>query len=152
MSYRDRLTRYGNPSTDTQITKYIYIVAPETITTAKDIAWRDGMIARDIAELEALAADLREYRQALAARYAELETMPYKRLLRLDRHPSWSGRGVTYEITITRILEDGTKQQELREVYEGKERRTALKRYDELLKQYPGIDAEEDIAKRDWER
>ena len=62
-----------------------------------------------------------------------------------------SYHGISYVVTIKRILADGTEQEELRESYEGKARRTAIARYAELLKQNPGIEAEKDIEKRQWE-
>ena len=104
-----------------------------------------------IEDLETIIADLKEYRQALAARYGQLETMPYKRELRIERHPAWGSHGISYDLTITRIMEDGTKQEELREHYTGKDRSAALKRFDELKKQNPGIEATKDIEKRQWE-
>ena len=41
---------------------------------------------------------MQEYRQALAARYAQLETMPYTRRLKLERNPNWRGNRTTYTV------------------------------------------------------
>lgn len=108
----------------------------------------DGMAAQRIADAQKLIADLTEYRQALAARYAELQIMPYRRVLRVKR---WKSDNVSYYVTICREYEDGTRTEELRESYSGKDRHTALKRFEELKKQNPGIEAEKDIAKSKWE-
>lgn len=151
MSWRDRLTRYGSPSTETEIRPYIYMTAPEIIKTSKDVASQDRDTARSIEDLEKLIADLKEYRQALAARYAALETMSYKTVLKLDRCPHWQGR-IEYVVKMEKTLEDGTTTTELCEVFPGKQRRDAIKRFEELKKQYPGIEAVKDIAKREWER
>ena len=76
MSYHKYLTRYGSPSDEGEISFSIYLTAPEKLTTAKDISWRDKHIAEDINRLETVLEALRDYRKDLAARYGELETMP----------------------------------------------------------------------------
>ena len=151
MSYHRYLTRYGSPSESAEIRCNIYIVDPAKLTTAKDIVWRDKHTAEEITRLENVLQALRDYRQALAARYGELETMPYIRRLKLERHPHWKGH-IEYIITITRTYPDKTVIDELREVYPGKERKKAFDRTAELLKQYPGIPYEKDIEKRSWEQ
>lgn len=151
MSLQNRFSRYGSPTDEWNETIHIYHTKPEKLATAKEVVSRDQNAARDIAAFEALIADLREYRQALAARYAALETMPYKRLLKLEREPD-RGHGVRYYISVYRIFEDGTKGSELFERYDGKQRRDALKRFEALKKQYPGIEAVKDIERRSWER
>lgn len=151
MSYRKYLTRYGSPSDTGEIRFSIYLTAPEKLTTPKDIVWRDKHTAEEINRLETVLEALRDYRQALAARYGELETMPYTRLLKLERHPHWKGH-IEYIVTITRTYPDKTVIDELREVYPGKERKKAFERIAELLKQYPGIPYEKDIERRSWER
>lgn len=134
-----------------EIRPYIHIRRPEKLTKPEDIAYYDGSAARAIKELEAIISNLQEYRQALAARYGELETMPYTRLLKLERRPHWRGN-IEYTVTITRTMADGTELQELREVYPGNERHKAKSRFQELQKQYPGIPCEQDTAKRNWEK
>ena len=151
MSFKDRLTRYGSPSDEAETRLYIYWHNPSTLDSTGRIANNDKDAAQHIAELQAIIADLQEYRQALAARYGQLVTMPYRRELLIERHPAWGNHGISYVLTITRILEDGTKQEELRESYTGKDRSTALKRFEELKKQNPGIEATKDIEKRQWE-
>ena len=151
MSYRKYLTRYGSPSDTAEIRCNIYLVDPAKIAEHKDIIWRDKITAEDITRLENILEALKDYRKDLAKRYGELETMPYKRLLMLDRCVHWKGHK-EYIVTITRICEDKTRIQELREVYPGKERHKAIARYHELQKQYPGIESEMDIAKQKWER
>lgn len=151
MSYRKYLTRYGSPSDTAEIRCNIYLVDPAKLTTPKDIAWRDKYIAEDITRLESVLEALRDYRKDLAKRYGELETMPYTRLLKLERHPHWKGH-IEYIVTITRTYPDKTVIDELREVFPGKERKKAFDRTAELLKQYPGIPYEKDIERRSWER
>ena len=151
MSYRKYLTRYGSPAETGEIRFNIYIQDPAKLTTPKDIVWRDKYIAEDITRLESVLEALRDYRKDLAARYGELETMPYTRRLKLERHPHWKGH-IEYIVTITRKYSDKTEIDELREVYPGKERKKAFDRTAELLKQNPGIPYEKDIERRSWER
>ena len=96
-------------------------------------------------------ADMQDYRQALAARYAELETMGYRLRLELERVPHWKGQ-IQYLVRIVRLYEDGGIVEELMESYVGKDRRKALSRFEELIKQRPGIEAVKDIERRQWER
>lgn len=151
MSYHDLLNRFGYEQDSAEVRPYIYIQAPHKLSTPDEIAYRDKQIAADIQRLETIIADLKDYRQALAARYGELETLPYTRLLKLERCPHWKGH-IEYTVTIVKTLSDGTKLKELREVYSGKDRRKAIARYAELQKQYPGIESVMDIEKRQWER
>lgn len=151
MTYTDLLTQYGSPCKQASHTLHITAVSPDTITTPSEVATRDRWTADTIRQLESYLEALKDYRQALAARYAQLETMAYTRLLRLERSPHWKGH-IEYIVTITRTMEDGTQTQELREVYPGKERKKAFDRFAALQKQYPGIPAEKDIEKKYWEK
>lgn len=151
MSYHDLLYRFGYEQESAEVRPYIYVQAPHKLSTPEEIAYRDKDAAANIARLEQIILDLKDYRQALAARYGELMTLPYTRVFKLERCPHWKGH-IEYIITITRTLTDGTVTKELREVYPGKERRKAISRYEELKKQYPGIDSAMDIEKRQWER
>ena len=151
MSYHKYLTLYGSPSESAEIRCYIYLVDPAKLTTPKDIIYRDKNTVGNIASLESIIEALRDYRKDLAKRYGELETMPYTRLLKLERHPHWKGH-IEYIVTITRKYDDNTIVDELREVYPGKERKKAFDRTAELLKQNPGIPYERDIERRSWER
>ena len=151
MSYHDLLTMYGSEQETAEQRVYIYVQQPKRYKTTEDIASEDADIARQIERMERLIDDLRDYRVALAQRYAELETMPYTRVLTLKRDPSYKGR-VTYLVTITRELADGTKIDELREQYAGKDRAKAFARFSALQKQYPGIASVKDVARRSWER
>jgi len=141
---------YGCRSGEHEAHIRVHAINPTKLTNDR-IAWYDQSAARTIAEAEALVDDLKAYRCALAARYAYLETSPYTRTLKIERSPGWTS-GVSYYITITRKYEDGTESAELSEHYSGKERHTALKRFDELKKAFPGITTVKDIEKRSWER
>lgn len=151
MSYHDLLTMYGDEQREAEQRVYIYVQQPKRYKTTEDIARKDADIARQIERMERLIDDLRDYRVALAQRYAELETMPYTRVLTLKRDPSYKGR-ITYLVTITRELADGTKIDELREQFHGNERAKAFARFADLQKQYPGIASVKDVDRRSWEK
>ena len=151
MSYHDLLTTYGGEQLEAEQRVYIYVQQPKRYKTTEVIAREDADIARQIERMERLIDDLRDYRVALAQRYAELETMPYTRVLTLKRDPSYKGR-ITYWVTITRELADGTKIDELCEQYAGNDRAKAFARFAALQKQYPGISSVKDVARRSWER
>lgn len=151
MSYHDLLTMYGDEQREAEQRVHIYVQQPQQYKTPEDIARKDSDIARQIERMQRLIDDLRDYRVALAQRYAELETMPYTRVLTLKREPSYKGR-ITYWVTITRELADGTETDELREKYAGQDRAKAFARFAALQKQYPGIASVKDVARRSWER
>ena len=150
-SYHDLLNLYGDGERlEAEHREFVYVQQPRAMKTPHDVEWRDGQVAVEIKRLESMIDDLRDYRVALAQRYAELETMPYTRVLTLKRDPSYKGR-ITYWVTITRELADGTKIDELRERYAGQERAKAFARFAALQKQYPGISSVKDVARRSWE-
>ena len=151
MSYESLFTRYGSPSTEADICIRGYLTRPDKLTQER-IRGNDESAARLIERCEEVIAALKEYRQALAARYAELDAAPYSLRLELERKPSYSGSGVLYYVRIVRAYQDGTEVQELAETYQGKQRREALARVEELKKQRPGIEIMKDIEKRSWER
>lgn len=150
MSYLDRFQRYGSASTEAEIRILGHIIHPDKLT-ADRVKMYDDTAARLIKEAQSLVDDLREYRQALAARYAELATMPSRPTLKLERRHGRDGK-VVFNLTITNVFADGTTTEELRETFGGTERHQAIKRYEELLKQRPGITAEKKIEKSKWER
>ena len=131
MSYHDLLNQYGHEQPQAETRVYIFTQTPQKLTTPEEVAYRDRTAAQDIKRLEKLVDDLKDYRRALAARYAELETLPYTYLLKLERVPHWKGH-IEYVITLTKTLSDGTKTQDLREVFPGKDRRKAFARAAEL--------------------
>ena len=151
MSYETLFQRYGSPSTDAEIRITAYLIRPDKLT-ADRIPWNDEQAARLISGCESLIAALKEYRQALAERYAMLQTAPYKLRLELKREAGWRGKGVDYYVNIYRTYEDGTEVMELNEHYTGKQRREAMARFEELKKQRPGIEIVKDIERRSWER
>lgn len=151
MSYKDYFPEWRSNQDTAEIKPYIYIRNPAMLSDSKDVAYYDGRAAQTIRELETIIANLKDYRQALTARYGELETMPYTRLLKLERRPGYDHK-ITYYLTVTKTYSDGSQVSELRETYPGKERKQAFDRFQALQKQFPGIPWEQDTAKRNWEK
>ena len=151
MSYESLFTRYGSPSKEAEIRVTGYLLHTSKLT-ADRIPWNDEQAARIIAQCESTIEALKEYRKALAERYATLQTAAYKLRLELKREAGWRGKGVDYYVNIYRTYEDGTEVMELNEHYTGKQRREALARFEELKKQRPGIETMQDTEKRSWER
>lgn len=149
MSYHDLLMMYGSEQESAEKRVYIYCQSPKKLTKTADVVYRDNSAAENIARLEKLLDDLKDYRRALAARYAELETMAYTDRLEIERYP---GYGIKYYVRIIRTYEDGTTEKVLHETFTGKQRREALKRFEELKKQHPGMEAIKDIERRSWEK
>lgn len=151
MAYLDLFQRYGNPSREADIRLHAYLTRPDTLT-ADRIQYNDDTAARLIEDCRRTIADLTEYRQALAARYAALATASYHDRLELIRERRWRESPVVYHVQIVRTYEDGTTETPLHETYHGQERRKAFARFAELQKQRPGIETMQDTDKRSWER
>lgn len=153
MSLESLFTRYGSPAKEGEYNIRGYFTRADVIRTAADVAYNDGKAAQLIRECEAAIQTMTEYRQTLAARYAELETMPYTDRLELERQPArWTGDHVKYYLRIMRRYSDGTETELQYESFPGTQRHDALKRFEEIKKQRPGIEARKDIERRSWER
>ena len=152
MAYRENLfQRYGRPSEEARIDIHAFLLLPDKLLE-NQIKHYDDSAARAIAECEEMIADLKEYRQALAARYAQLTTASYKLRLEIERDPHWRGKCVDYYVRIRKTYEDGTEVNELEEHYTGKERRQALARFEELRKQRTGIEIVKKLERYSWEK
>ena len=104
-----------------------------------------------VTQCKKLIEDMSEYRQALAARYNQLATMPSRRRLKLERYVNYDNKKFYYIRYFTEYA-DGTSVETETETFPGKERRAALARFAELKKQFPGIVAEMDIDKKSWKK
>ena len=151
MSLDNFFSRYGSPSTEANFSRHYYFTRADKIDTAQRIADADKHAAQDIKELEELIMDLKSYRQTLAARYAELETMSYKLRLEIERQKRYDNK-VHYYVRLIKVYEDGSEIKQIDEAYTGTERHEALKRFEELKKSRPGIEAVKNIEKGKWEK
>ena len=145
MSYREELfTRFGYPSKEAEVKIYGWLTVPENSRSFEEVRRQDDEAARLIEECEDMITQLREYRQDLAKRYNDLATMPSKQSIELQRYKSYRGN-VTFYIRYFTTYADGTKCETGAEEYSGKDRHIAIKRFAELQKQHPGIEAKSNI-------
>ena len=153
MSYSDWFSRddYFSRGGEHEQRFYIHAMKPDKLDTPERVAYYDRSTAQTIAELQAAIDALKEYRQALAARYAYLETAPYTRRLELIREPRYGGT-ISYHVQLIRTYEDGTETTEQHTHFEGKQRRDAIKLFESLAHQNPGITTVKDIARKSWEK
>lgn len=147
-------TIYWQNGKETELRNRIYIKKPEVIDSAKDVNYYSARAAEAIAEAEEYIKTLQEYQQALYARYQEIIGTNYKLFLKLERSINYYNNTKKYIITIVKRFDGNNVADEeiLRETYEGKKRHEAIKRFEALKKEYPNIENEIDIAKRQWER
>ena len=150
MSYREHF-RYGRDDT-AEARLWVYFHRPESIYESSRIPSLDKSAESDIQKLEALIEDLKEYRQALASRYSELEAMPYTLRLYLVREKSWSSKKVTYTVRLAKVFPDGKEVNQQREVFPGNQRSEAFALFEKLKKSRPGIEAVQDTQKKQWEK
>ena len=151
MSYNELFTRYGSPSNEAEVHIRDYLIRPEKLDTAQRIKDYDKSAADTIQQCKELIEDLGLYRQDLARRYAELETMNYKLRLELERQKRYDNK-VHYYVRIIKAYEDGSEIREIDEAYAGAERHEALARFNQLKKERPGIEAVKNIEKGKWEK
>lgn len=145
MSYREELfTRFGSPSKEAEVNIWGRLYLPEDCRCFEDVRHQDDRAARLISECEHLITQLREYRQDLAKRYNDLATMPSTKSIELQRYKSYYGN-VEFYIRHWTTYSDGTKTETETEKFSGKERHLAIKRFKELQKQFPGIEAKSNI-------
>lgn len=129
-----------------------YFQHPDKLTTPERVAYYDRSAAGTIQRMEEYIEALRGYRQALAARYAALASMPYGYRLDLIRRRGWYDKRVTYAVSLVREYQDGHEEAEESTTYPGTQRREAIKAFEALKKSRPGIACNVDIEKRPWER
>lgn len=151
MSYRQWFDRGSWYKSDNYLERRCYVADPEKQTDLKHIQWLDKQAAEYIAAYASTLEKVKEYRAALAARYAELVSMPYRMQLELKRHKQYQGP-VTYWLRLNRVYEDGHTETEQETKYPGTERHKALKAFEAMKKQRPGIEVIKDIEKGRFER
>lgn len=152
MSYTELFQRFGSPFDTADIRLTAYLGRPDKLDSFDRIRNNDDAAARMISDCKRMVSQLIEYRQALAARYNALATMPSRDILELKRCPSYSTKRITYYIRMIRTYEDGTIVEISSEAFAGKDRSAAIARFDSLLKEHPGIEHTRDIERRPWER
>lgn len=147
-------SRYGRPYHETDERIYINLTRADKIDTAERVQYYDKYAKDKITELLTFAELLKEYRRSLFERAREFYSASYSLKLQLLRNvDTWSNKK-TYTVKILQIPDapNARPVEILSESYEGKERHTALKRFEELKKIHANIETEIDIDKKRWEK
>lgn len=146
--------RYGSPFPEANESIHIYFTRADKIESLEKVQSSDKRAAEKIAELLDMAEILKEYRKTLFDRARELYSASYTMQLSIKRDIDiWKNKKF-YIVEIRKIFDTPNTNPGIlvSEKYEGKERFKALKRFEELKKQYPGIETEQDTDKKTWER
>lgn len=151
MSYREWFDHGSWYKSDNSLERRCYVADPEKQTDLKHIQWLDKQAAGYIAAYASDLENMKAYRAALAARYAELSSMPYRMRLELKRDKHYQGP-VYYHLRLLKVYQDGHTDAESSTTYPGTQRHKAIAEFERLKKQRPGIEAVKDIEKGKWER
>lgn len=147
-------SRYGHPADEMNEKIYFYFTRADKIETFDKVQQADKAAQDKITSLYVWIDLLKEYRKTLYTRAQEFCAAGYKMKLTLRRRvDSWKNKRY-YDITVVKIIDalNARPVAVLSEEYNGKERHKALKRFEELKKQYPNIETEKDIDKKQWEK
>lgn len=148
-------SRYGSPSSEMNETLRLCYTRADHVKSLEQVKYYDKEAEEDIQGLLNFAAVLKEYRKTLYDRAQEFLTAEYTMQLKITRNiDCWKDNKKFYVIEVLKIidLQNAEPVTVLKETYEGKERRTALKRFEQLKKLYPNIKIITDIEKRSWEK
>ena len=150
----DLFSRYGHPSDEMNEKIFFYFTRADKIETFDKVQQADKSAQEKIAELYTWIELLKEYRNTLYRRAQEFCAANYSMKLTLRRRIDYYSGKKYYEIKVLKILSvpNARPLAVLSEEYKGTERHVALKRFEELKKQYPNIETEKDIEKSKWER
>lgn len=148
-------SRYGSPSPEMNETLHFYYTRADYVKSLEQVKYYDKKAAEDIQGLLNFVECLKEYRKTLYNRAHEFLTAGYAMQLKITRNiDCWNGNKKFYVIEVLKILDlkNAEPVEVLKETYEGKERHTALKRFEQLKKLYPNIETIKNIEKRSYEK
>lgn len=137
---------------EAEIRIFDHLRLPDKLTDLDAVTLYDRSAADTIQRMEEAVEALKGYRQALAKRYAELASMPYTLRLDLIRNKGWYDKRVTYYLRLVRVYADGHEHTDQETKYPGTERREAIKAFESMQRERPGIECKVDISKKSWEK
>lgn len=129
----------------------IYLWPYEHETNIKQLQKYDNYLKSDIADLQAAIKQIEDHRKKLFLHSQKLSSSQYTLKLSLSRRKNYNGK-VFYHIALSKVFSEIGEQKIIDETYPGTERHNAIKRFEELKKQYPGAEHIKDIEKARWER
>jgi len=133
----------------------IYIDTYDTSksTDVKRLHDADKSCAYTIKRLQEAIKGLQAYRLELSEQVQTLQELQYKHVLKLRREKSWVHKKVFYYVELDKVFEgDYEKQKVYHKSYAGTERKQAAAKFEELKKEYVGIETIIDTAKGRWEK
>lgn len=148
-------SRYGCPSDEMNETIHLYFTRADKVKSLERVKDEDKRAENTINDLLEIAELLKEYRKNLFERAQEFLTAGYAMQLKIKREiDCWRGNKKFYVIEVLKIIDlpNADPVPVLKETYEGKERHTALKRFEQLKKLYPNIETIKEIEKRSYEK
>ena len=151
--YKALFTRYGHyiEETSEKVIR-LYEYHPNNLHTEKDVLNSFERAKKDIESLENYILQLKAYQNALTERYNFIKTSPVKKKIRLHRERRWKSN-IFYFIEFYDVnLNDGHEELTHSIKYTGKERRDAIKHFEQLQKEKKDTIFEKDIELARWER
>lgn len=147
-------SRYGHPADEMNEKIYFYFTRADKIETFEKVQQADKAAQDKITSLCVWIELLKEYRKTLYSRAQELCAATYNMKLTLRRRVDYYSNKKYYEVKVLKTIDapNARPVAVVSEEYDGKDRHKALKRFEELKKQYPNIETEQDIDKKHWER
>lgn len=134
-----------------EIRIYAYKYPFKTTTDVKDLQRYDKYTVDTINRLQTAINELQAYRGELYEHTQKLINASYTMEVSVERYKSYYGN-VCYYVRVAKVFDGIGNEYIINEAYEGKQRHTALKRFEELKKQYPGAEHIKKIEKGRWER
>lgn len=129
----------------------IHLWPYEHETNIKQLQKYDNYLKRDIADLQAAIKQIEEHRKKIFLHTQKLASSQFSLKLSLIRRRDYTGK-VFYYIALSKVFSEIGEQKIIDETYPGTERHNAIKRFEELKKQYPRAEHIKDIEKARWER
>lgn len=139
MNYEDLFFKYGRINDEAEIRIHDCLIRPAKLNTVELLKYYDDSACETIKRCQELIENLTLYRQDIAKRYSELETMAYILKLDFKRRIDYTKNKIYYDIRIIKQYEDKTENTIFLETFPGKERANALKRFEQIKKEHNGI-------------
>ena len=146
---------YGSEQTTMNERFYLTFTRADKIESLERVRNSDKEAERKIAEFLEYIEVLKEYRKTLFNRAQEIYAASYRLQLKIKRTvDNWKNKKY-YTVTLSKIYEESARiapENLIDETYDGKDRAKALKRFDDLQKEYPNVEAVKEVDKYQWEK
>ena len=131
-------SRYGHPADEMNEKIYFYFTRADKIETFEKVQQADKAAQDKITSLFVWIELLKEYRKTLYSRAQELCAATYNMKLTLRRRVDYYSNKKYYEVKVLKTIDAPNARPValVSEEYDGKDRHKALKRFEELKKQW----------------